>query len=59
MFLFNSESIFGYKDLRVELFCSAGYMKSYLNVKYTEKIDPEKFDGVQVQLCIQLCILVI
>ncbi len=43
-----SETIFGYKDLRVEMFCSAAKMTTYVGIKYLDKIDPKTCDGVQV-----------
>nr|XP_039264961.1 histone acetyltransferase type B catalytic subunit-like [Styela clava] len=41
------EQIFGYADLRIDLFYSATQLFGYLGMKYSEKIDPEKF-GVEV-----------
>lgn len=36
----SSEKIFGYKDLKIELFYTAGWLRTYVNVTYKEKIDP-------------------
>ncbi|XP_074652365.1 histone acetyltransferase type B catalytic subunit-like [Tubulanus polymorphus] len=41
-----NESIFGYRDLQIEMFCTAGSLKTFLNIKYLDKISPKKFDGV-------------
>ncbi|KAL6265399.1 hypothetical protein P5V15_002196 [Pogonomyrmex californicus] len=40
------EIIFGYLDLSVQLFYSAGCLETYLGMTYTEKINP-KYEGVQ------------
>jgi len=42
----DSESIFGYKDLRVDMYCTAGRMITYVNISYSDKITPQKYDGV-------------
>jgi len=42
----DSESIFGYKDLRVDMYCTAGRMITYVNIGYSDKITPQKCDGV-------------
>lgn len=43
-----SESIFGYKDLRIDVYCTAARMLTYVGVKYSEKITPHKAEGVAV-----------
>lgn len=43
----DSESIFGYKDLKVQIYCSASRMITYVNITYSAKIDPEQYDGVK------------
>nr|CAG4634801.1 EOG090X06NC [Alona affinis] len=40
-----NESIFGYKDLQIKLYYTAGKLNTYLAMKYTKKVDPKKFDG--------------
>lgn len=45
---FFSETIFGYRDLHVKLYYTAGKLTTYMNVDYKEKADPEKFEGVEV-----------
>lgn len=41
-----SESIFGYRNLRIDLMMSCGALKAFLDVKYDSKIRPEENDGV-------------
>lgn len=43
-----SESIFGYKDLKIKIYYTAGKLVTYLGIEYKEKADPKKFDGVEV-----------
>ncbi|RWS00117.1 histone acetyltransferase type B catalytic subunit-like protein, partial [Leptotrombidium deliense] len=43
----DTESIFGYRDLKIRLFYSSSRLVRYVNIEYTEKISPEKSDGVQ------------
>ena len=45
----DSESIFGYKDLQVNIYCTAARMQTYVGLKYTDKISPQDADGVQVR----------
>ena len=41
------ENIFGYRDLRVKLYYSAGKLTTYFGIDYAEKVDPDKFEGYQ------------
>ncbi|OWF35869.1 histone acetyltransferase type B catalytic subunit-like [Mizuhopecten yessoensis] len=41
------ESIFGYKDLMVEMFYSAARLSTFINMKYSDKVTPQRFDGIQ------------
>lgn len=43
----DSESIFGYKDLKIKVYYTAAKLKTYLGIEYKEKADPKKFDGVE------------
>lgn len=43
----DSETIFGYKDLQVQLYYSAGSLETYLGMKYTEKLHKGEFDDVE------------
>lgn len=43
----DSETIFGYKDLRIRLYYTAGALETYLGLEYTQKIDAEECDGVK------------
>ena len=43
-----SESIFGYKDLQIKLYYTAGRLNTYLGMEYKSQVDPKKFDGATV-----------
>ncbi|XP_003701894.1 histone acetyltransferase 1 isoform X2 [Megachile rotundata] len=43
----DSESIFGYRDLRVKLYYSAGCLETYLGMTYSEKISKALYEGVE------------
>ncbi|XP_066978661.1 histone acetyltransferase type B catalytic subunit isoform X1 [Macrobrachium rosenbergii] len=43
----DSEQIFGYSGLRIKLYYTACRLTTYLTHSYTEKVNPERFDGVQ------------
>lgn len=42
-----SESIFGYRDLRVKLYYTAGCLETYLGMTYSEKINKAIYEGVE------------
>lgn len=42
-----NESIFGYKDLRIRLFYTAGPLNIYLGTKYSNKVDEISKDGLK------------
>ena len=42
-----TETIFGYKDLRVKLYYSAARLATYLGMSYRTKVDPKKSQGVE------------
>ncbi|KAI8437644.1 hypothetical protein MSG28_011895 [Choristoneura fumiferana] len=42
-----NENIFGYTDLRIRLYYSAGSLQTYLGIEYTEKIEPSVSDGMK------------
>lgn len=42
-----NENIFGYKDLKVQIYYSAGPLDIYFNTIYTKKIDDLKLDGMK------------
>ena len=46
-----SESIFGYQNLEVNLFYTAGKLNTYLGMKYTKQVDPKQFEGAIVSIC--------
>ncbi|XP_012263999.1 histone acetyltransferase type B catalytic subunit [Athalia rosae] len=43
----DSENIFGYRDLRIKLYYSAGCLETYLGMTYTEKADKSICEGVE------------
>ncbi|KAK1133061.1 hypothetical protein K0M31_014424 [Melipona bicolor] len=43
----DSESIFGYRDLRVKLYYSASCLETYLGMTYSEKINKLLYEGVE------------
>ncbi|CAB3233508.1 unnamed protein product [Arctia plantaginis] len=42
-----NENIFGYTDLHIKLYYSAGSLQTYLGIEYTEKIEPNKSEGMK------------
>ena len=46
LFILRREIIFGYLDLKVQLFYSAGSLETYLGMKYIEKVNA-KHEGVE------------
>nr|CAG4646276.1 EOG090X06NC [Macrothrix elegans] len=40
-----NESIFGYQDLHVYLYYTAGRLDTYFGMKFQKKVDPKQFDG--------------
>lgn len=46
LYSLHREIIFGYLDLKIQLFYSAGSLETYLGMKYTEKVNA-KHDGVE------------
>lgn len=42
-----NENIFGYTDLHINLFYSAGSLQTYLGIDYTDKIEPSKSEGMK------------
>ncbi|XP_011307205.1 histone acetyltransferase type B catalytic subunit [Fopius arisanus] len=43
----DSETIFGYKDLKVKLYYSAGWLETYLGMTYSEKLQKGVYEGVE------------
>jgi len=41
------ETIFGYKNLKINYYLTPGLLEAYIGFEYTEKISPRKFDGVE------------
>ncbi|CAH2054537.1 unnamed protein product, partial [Iphiclides podalirius] len=42
-----NENIFGYTNLHIKLFYSAGSLQTYLGIEYTDKIEPSKSGGMK------------
>ncbi|XP_038207490.1 histone acetyltransferase type B catalytic subunit-like [Zerene cesonia] len=42
-----NENIFGYTDLQIKLYYSAGSLQTYLGISYSDKIDPKKSGGLK------------
>ncbi|XP_013139700.1 PREDICTED: histone acetyltransferase type B catalytic subunit [Papilio polytes] len=42
-----NENIFGYTDLNIKLYYSAGSLQTYLGIDYANKIEPSKSDGMK------------
>ncbi|XP_004931327.2 histone acetyltransferase type B catalytic subunit [Bombyx mori] len=42
-----NENIFGYTDLHIKLYYSAGSLQTYLGIDYTDKIEPSKSEGMK------------
>ncbi|XP_034249338.1 histone acetyltransferase type B catalytic subunit [Thrips palmi] len=42
-----NERIFGYRDLKVKLYYTAGRLNTYLGIDFKETADPDDFDGVE------------
>lgn len=42
-----SETIFGYKNLKIKIYYSAGRLNTYVAVEYDEKVNPNKADGLK------------
>lgn len=43
----DEENIFGYKDLKIQMFYSAGPLDVYFNIQYAKKVDDLKLDGLK------------
>ena len=43
----DEESIFGYKNLKVNYFLTPGLLDAYIGLSYKEKITPKRFDGIE------------
>ena len=46
-----SESIFGYQDLQINLYYTAGKLNTYLGMEYKKQVDPKQFEGAVVSTC--------
>ncbi|WAR05561.1 HAT1-like protein [Mya arenaria] len=41
------ESIFGYKNLEIQMYYTAARLNTYLNIRYKDKVSPEKHEGLK------------
>lgn len=41
------ESIFGYHDLRIQLYYTAARLTTYFGITYSDRVTPDKFEGIQ------------
>jgi hypothetical protein len=49
--VFFREAIFGYQDLKIQLFYSAARLTTYFGISYSDKVTPDKFEGIEVRFC--------
>jgi hypothetical protein len=47
--VFFREAIFGYQDLKIQLFYSAARLTTYFGISYSDKVTPDKFEGIEVR----------
>lgn len=59
MFSFNSETIFGYRDLKVKLYYSAGCLETYLGLDYSEKFGDSNNEDIKADNVLQMMSLVL
>ena len=45
------EAIFGYQDLKIRLYYSAARLTTYFGISYSDKVTPDKFEGIEVRFC--------
>jgi hypothetical protein len=45
------ETIFGYHDLKIQLYYSAARLTTYFGISYSDKVTPDKFEGIEVRFC--------
>lgn len=43
------ETIFGYEDLKIQVYIAAGSLKSQVSIKYNRKISSTVTDGIEVE----------
>ncbi|CAH2095312.1 unnamed protein product [Euphydryas editha] len=42
-----NENIFGYTDLKIKLYYTAGSLRTYFSISYSDKIEPNKSEGLK------------
>jgi hypothetical protein len=45
------EAVFGYQDLKIRLYYSAARLTTYFGISYSDKVTPDKFEGIEVRFC--------
>lgn len=43
----DEETIFGYKNLKINYYLTPGLLEAHIGINYSEKVSPRKFDGVE------------
>ena len=43
----DDESIFGYRNLRVDYYLTPGLLEAYIGLKYKDKVNAQRFDGIE------------
>jgi hypothetical protein len=49
------ESIFGYHELRIQLYYTAARLTTYFGITYSDRVTPDKFEGIQVRFGLVFC----
>ena len=49
----DNENVFGYRDLKIDMWMCASTLKTYLGMSYAEKIDKKNADGVEADPVIE------
>lgn len=43
----DDESIFGYRNLRIDYYLTPGLLEAYIGLKYKDKVSAQRFDGIE------------
>lgn len=43
----DDETIFGYKNLKIDYYLTPGLLDAYIGLNYTDKITPQRYDGIE------------
>jgi Histone acetyl transferase HAT1 N-terminus. len=55
--VFFREAIFGYQDLKIQLYYSAARLTTYFGISYSDKVTADKFEGIEVNSALCFCSL--